>query len=805
MRTFSLALAALLAVSSVSAQVITPRGVTGVPSGPAGPALNFTQTPQSMTAAYGQATATLQSALAAIAAVPETEATFANTIKAYETATAAWGRALYPIAFLSAVSPDKALRDAAVAIEQEASKVGIAISHREDLYKRFEAAVAKNETLDAADARLREATIKGFRENGFGLPAEQRERMKQAQERLAKLQSDFERNIAEHQDWLEVDREGLAGLSEDFVSGLEKTPEGKYKVTLDYPTYVPFMERAKNGEHRRALEAKFNNRAAEKNLPVLQEALSLRRELAQLLGYASYPAMMLKDRMAKSPEKVEAFLSRIKDAVLGRAKTDLDELLAAKRRDDPTATSINRWETAYYSRILKEERYSLDDEAVRPYFPVDRVVEGVMKVYQRTLGLTFRELKDGPKWHEDARLFEISDAATGRKIGHFYLDLFPRDGKYTHAAAFTIVQGRALEVDGYEEPVSAMVSNFPKPVAGKPALLGHDDVETFFHEFGHLMHQTLTKARYAAFSGTSVALDFVEAPSQMLENFAWEKSVLDEVSGHWQTGEKLPQEMFDKMLAAKRFMTGLHYARQVAFAAGDMVLHTLVPEKASEVFNDMMTKLSGIPTTPGTNFVASFGHLMGGYGAGYYSYLWSEVFADDIYTRFAADGVTSAKVGGEYRRSVLERGSEREEAESLREFLGREPNEEAFMKRLRGEPEAPAALSFDKGVDAATRASFERGIGKVPEGFTVEVRGHHWKENPQVHMTGPHGFRTIIYLHEADEALRRGRFRWWNPMTWFGPRVAWGDVEGNARALGQVLGDLAARAERWNRDGRPTA
>lgn len=672
-----------------SAQVLLGRpGAAGAPSGAngAGPALNFSLSPQQLQERYQTATASLDSALAGIAATPTADVNFANTVKAYEEATAAWMREMYPIGFLTAVSPDPAVREAANALENRMTTYGVALSHREDLYRQFELAAAKGEKLSSVDARLLEQTVKSFRANGFALPLKEREKLMAMQERLGLLSNVFARNIAEYKDSLEVGPDGVLGLPEDFVSGLERTEGGKYKIALDEASYVTYMRYAQSAENRKSLLLKYQNRASEANIPVLSEALGLRRDVAQLLGHESYPAQELKDRIAGTPEKVMGFLNRLKDAVLSRARTDLAELLEVKRRTEPDAAQVFAWETNYLSRLLKKERYDLDAEKVKEYFPVDRVVEGTMKVYQKTLGLTFRELKDSPRWHPDVRLIEISDAETGRFIGHFYLDLYPREGKYTHAAAFTIIQGRLKEDGTYEKPASAMVANFPKAAPGRPALMPHAEVETFFHEFGHLMHQTLTKAKYASFSGSSVARDFVEAPSQMLENFVWERAVLDELSGHYQDGAKLPDGIYEKILAARTFQDGLMYATQLGYGMADMVLHTSVPQAVSETFNKIMEDFTGIPPVPGTNRVASFGHLMGGYSAGYYGYLWSKVYAQDIYTLFKAAGVTSPEVGARYRREILEVGSERPEMESLRSFLGREPSEDALMREVRGEP-----------------------------------------------------------------------------------------------------------------------
>jgi len=694
MKTFALGLAAALLLPSpaVVAQVVgASAGARGVPSAPVPPALDFSPTPAQLGASYEAATARLDSALAAIAATAPEAVTFRNTVKAFEDATSVWARAVVPLMFLSSVSPDAAVREASHELEKKAGAYQVGLSHREDLYRQFEAAAAKNEPLDAADAKLLETTVKGFRENGFSLPAERRERLKAVQRRLGDLSAEFQRNIDEQKGALVVGADGVRGLPADFVAALERGEDGTYVVPVDEPSLMTYARYAESAEHRKAFLLKFENRGGERNVEILHEALGLRREMAGLLGFKDYPTMVMKDRMAGTPERVLEFLNRVKDAVVARARQDLDALLAFKRRAEPGATEVHAWERAYLSRRLREERYAFDGEEVRQYFPVDRVVEGTMSVYQKVLGVTFREIADGPTWAPDVRLFEISDAKTGERLGHFYLDLAPRDGKHGHPAAYPLVSGRALEDGSYEGPVGAMVAEFPKAAPGKPALLSHGDVETFFHEFGHLMHHALTKARYSSFSGMNVALDFVEAPSQMLENFIWDRAVLDELSGHWSTGAKLPQELFDKMLAAKTFMEGSFYAGQVAYALADLFLNTDVPLDPAAAFERVLAEITGVAPIPGAHSVSSFDHLMGGYGAGYYAYLWSKVFAQDIFTAFQAAGVISPEVGARYRREILERGSERPETDSLRAFLGREPSEDAFMREVRGDDVPPSS------------------------------------------------------------------------------------------------------------------
>ncbi len=701
-------LRSLLLCAALAAPAAATVVRTAVPASaplPSGPAFRWTLTPSEMRHQFAASKRQLDAALAGIASVPAVDARFDNTVLAFERAQIAWVQEWIPLRFLSEVSPDPDVRATARAIQKRVDAISIELGQREDLYRLFEAAAAKGEALNEADARLMEGTLRGFRKNGMGLAPEERAKLKALQERLADVANRFEQNVNEHADFLELTAERVAGLGlpEDYVASLPRSADGTtVRVGLDYPSYQPFMRYANDAGLRRALREKYDRRAPA-NLPLTKEALELRRDIAAALGEPSFPALALKDRMAKTPEAVMAFLERVKQAVLPRSRAELAELLALKRRDDPTARRIEGHDLGYYGRKLREERHALDGDLVKQYFPVDRVIEGTLRVYQRSLGVTFREVEGGTRWHPDVRLFEIS-GADGRRIGHFYLDLHPRPNKYGHAAAFPLSLGMEGADGRYSEPVAAMVANFPKAAPGKPALLPFGDVETFFHEFGHIMHQTLTKAKHASQAGSSVATDFVEGPSQMLEEFVWNDDVMAELSGHWDTGAKLPAELFAKMRAARSVLSAVDYAYQVGLAAADFALHLTAPADPSAVYNKIVSDMTGLDVGPGDHPVSAFSHLIG-YEGGYYGYLWSKVFALDMFSRFAAEGVLSPVVGGDYRRHVLETGSSRPEMDSLRAFLGREPSEEAFARELEQGP-APSnnpPLSFPELAGLAER------------------------------------------------------------------------------------------------------
>ena len=657
-------------------------GLTGASVLGSAPVLTYPAQFRGMAAAYKVAEKEYLAAIASVMAIPADQRTFANTVKPLSVADARFQEATVGASFMADVSMDPKVRRMADAIDRHTSSLGIQLADRQDIYQAYKDVAAKGEALSGEDKKLLDETLRGYSRSGMALPQFKRDQLNSIRKRLSDLSQAFSKNLREVDDFIEADPSRLEGLPQSYLDGRERTKDGKVKIGLDYPSYGPFMDLAKDSELRRQLYMKYNNRATDKNMPILSEVLSLRQQLAGMLGYKSYADYAIEDRMAKTPGTVSAFLTRLKNLLAGPAKAEEARMLQEVRREQPQAQSINAWDRGYYAVKLQKRLYDLDDEEVRQFFPVDTVVEGTMKVYQNLLGLRFNEVP-AQAWSPDVRLFEITDAATGRRIGHFYLDLYPRPGKYEHMAAFSLLRGRELPDGSYRQPVSAMVGNFTKATASQPSLLLHSEVETFFHEFGHLMHQTLTEARYPEFSGSSVARDFVEAPSQMLENFVWQPTVLDQLSGHWQDpARKLPADLLQKMLAARSFNKAKATLGQVALATLDLVYNTMTgPIDPMAVLNQVWADV-GLPApTPGTHFPASFGHLMG-YAAGYYGYLWSLVYAQDIFSRFAAEGIDNPAVGMSYRREILQTGSSRDEADSLRAFLGREPSEEAFLRYL---------------------------------------------------------------------------------------------------------------------------
>jgi len=448
---------------------------------------------------------------------------------------------------------------------------------------------------------------------------------------------------------------------------------------MNYPDYVPFMDNAGNGDARRRLEHMFNNRCVPANIVLMEQAIVLRRKIAKLLGYPTFADYVLADRMAANSANVFSFLDRTWAKLKKKGRKELRDRVKLKGGEDKV---LHAWEWRYYNNQLKKSKYSVDYEKIKEYFPLETVIKGMLEVFGEVFGVKFVPAQL-PVWHKDVRAYEIRNA-DGTAAAYFYFDLFPREGKYKHAACFGIRHGRELADGAYELPAAAIVSNFPPPSGDTPPLLQFNDVVTFFHEFGHVTHNIFTRAKYGKFSGTSVSRDFVEVPSKMLENWAFEPSVLRRISGHFRNpSEKLPEEMIKKLIEAKNMDSGLVYLRQLFFSLLDMRYHTAKGKvDTTKVYEKLMKKISLIPLSPDSHPQANFGHLMGGYEAGYYSYLWSEVIAADLFGAFEAAGVMDPATGAKYRELILAPGRSYDEAGQVEKFLGRPSGEDAFLKSI---------------------------------------------------------------------------------------------------------------------------
>lgn len=645
--------------------------------------LHFNYQAQDLAPAEAEARVKLEKDLAALIAIPQAERTFENTIMGYERAFDNYGNALGMSGFLSYVSTDKKFRDAANDLQMQISQYMVDVATRRDVYKAIREYTDTNPRLDPVQAKLVKEMLIGFKNSGMDLNDADLEKFKALNKEKAEYIIKFDKNIQEYKDPLAVTQEQLRGLGEDYIQKLSKTDDGKYLVTLDYPDYVPFMQNADDEQARKELEFKFNRRGGQENVELLEKTLTLRREIARLLGYKNHAELRLEDRMAKNPKTVMAFLKDLQKKLKPLGKKEDKEMIAYKNsKTGKNSRTLYSWESGYWSNKFRKENLELDSEKIKEYFPSQVVIDGMLDLFGGVFGITFEPV-DIPVWHPDVKAFKIKDKASGELVAYFYMDLYPREGKYKHAACFGLVEGEEKQDGTYQNPFVAIVANLNKPSGDTPSLLKHSEVETLFHEFGHVLHNALTKAKYSAFSGTSVSWDFVEAPSQMLERWAWDPQVLKKISRHYQTGESLPDDLIKRMIAAKNFGAGGMYLRQDFFAQYDMTLHTAdTTPDTTKLYFELTKKIRGLPLTKGTIPQASFGHIMGGYDAGYYGYLWSEVIAEDFFGEFKKNGIFNPETGLKFRREILEKGGTLDEEKMVENFLGRPADNKPFLKSI---------------------------------------------------------------------------------------------------------------------------
>lgn len=645
--------------------------------------LHFDYKAEELAPAEAAARVQLEKDLAALIAIEKKDRTFENTILGYEKAFDRYGKALGMSGFLSYVSTDKNFRDAALALEMQISQYMVDVATRRDVYRAIREYTDTLPQLDEVQAKMVKEMLIGFKNSGMELSDEDLEKFKTLNKEKAEYVIKFDKNIQEYKDPLTVTRAELQGLGEDYIGKLEKTPEGNFLVTLDYPDYVPFMLNADNEEARKKLEYKYNRRGGEENVALLEKTLTLRHQIARLLGYDTHAELRLQNRMAKNPKTVMTFLKDLQKKLKPMGRKEDKEMLAYKNeKTGKKSRTLYPWESGYWSNKYRKENLALDSEKIKEYFPSQVVIDGMLDLFGGVFGITF-EKADIPVWHEDVKAFKIKDSSTNELIAYFYMDLYPREGKYKHAACFGLVEGEEKDDGSYQTPFVAIVANMNKPSDTTPSLLKHGEVETLFHEFGHVLHNALTRSKYSAFSGTNVSGDFVEVPSQLLERWAWDKDVLKKISKHYRTGESLPDDLIEKMIAAKNFGAGGAYLRQNFFAQYDMSLHMAdkTPD-TTKVYFDLTKKIRALPLTKGTIPQASFGHIMGGYDAGYYGYLWSEVIAEDFFSEFEKNGIFNQETGLKFRREVLEKGGTVDEEKMAENFLGRPVDNTPFLRSI---------------------------------------------------------------------------------------------------------------------------
>lgn len=585
--------------------------------------------------------------------------------------------------FLGQVSTDERIREAARAAEERLRKWSVDLASRRDLYEAVRAYADTGEaaTLTGEPARALEHTIRDFRLAGHELDGGKRRRVRELRTRLVELQIAFSANLADYEDALEVDDDDLEGLPDSYIARLAPgSAEGTYRITMAYPDVIPFLENSPRRHLREGLAFKFGNRAREANSPILEEALRIRAEIAGMFGAESWAHHSMQTKMVERPEVVADFYASLSGPLTEAGRKEvgaMGRLLATEGHSLP----VRRWDSAYcHTRQMKQD-YGVDPVEVAAYFPLDRVIGGLFEITQAVFGLDYEPVETAV-WHEEIRAYRMTDSATGDLVAHFYMDLHPREGKFSHAAAFSLFPSGTDLAGVQYRPVSAIVANLTRPSGDEPALLLHDEVVTLFHEFGHILHTSLSQAGMARFSGTRTEWDFVEAPSQIMENWCWNSDVLRIFARHHATGELIPEGLVGRLAEARNLNVALFNLRQMMLGQIDMDLHTALDDVDPGEVLRRRAETGLLPHHEGTFMLASFGHLLGGYDAGYYGYLWAEVFGQDMFSRFAEEGVLSAEVGMDYRRKILEPGGTKDAYELLRDFLGREPRNDAFLRKL---------------------------------------------------------------------------------------------------------------------------
>lgn len=652
------------------------------------------------------AEAAIANARAAIASVTDVSGPNANvsgpsavtrpdaiaTLDAFDEAIAELSNLAGLAGMIGKAHPDAAMRDAADAAEQAIAKVLTDITLDPAVYASLAALDVAGE--DAPTRHYLARTLRDFRRAGVDRDEATRTRVRELQDELITIGQAFDRNIREDTAVATLPSSALDGLPDDYIRAHRPGDDGLVRITTEYPDIVPLLMYATDATAREKLWRLFRARAHPANVDVLRQLLDRRYELATLLGYPTWAAYVTEDKMIGGDKAAAEFIAGITEASGDRCALDYAELLARKRVDEPAATAVYPWDTTYLQDRLRAEKLAFDSQAVRPYFEYNRVKAGLMGLVERMFGVTFVRRADLPVWHPDVEAYDVirtdqtgGDLVGDGLVGRIFLDMHPRDGKYNHAAMFSMVTGKA----GHRVPECALLCNLPKPGSltptgsgGEPALLLHSDVTTFFHEFGHLIHHIVGgHQRWSGVSGIANEWDFVEAPSQLLEEWTFDAGTLAGFAVHHETREPLPVEMVAKLRAADEFGKGLQVRQQMFYASLSLELYRADPRGIDPVAVERAAMESHTPFThvDGTYMHLSFGHL-DGYSAMYYTYMWSLVIAKDLYTRFAAEGLPAPAACAAYRDAVLAPGGSAPAAELVRGFLGRDYTFDAYRTWL---------------------------------------------------------------------------------------------------------------------------
>ncbi|WP_137973871.1 oligopeptidase A [Pseudomonas sp. F(2018)] len=655
--------------------------------------------PEHVEPAVDQILADSRAAIAELLKTQQANPSWDGLVLALDELNARLGRAWSPVSHLNAVCNNAELRNAYEACLPKLSEYWTEMGQNKPLFEAYDA-LAKSpaaEGFDVAQKTILEHALRDFRLSGIDLPAEQQKRYGEIQMKLSELASKFSNQLLDAtQAWTKhiTDESLLAGLTDSAKAQMAQAAQAKeldgWLITLEFPSYYAVMTYADDRALREEVYTAYCTRASDQgpnagqndNGPVMEQLLDLRQELARLLGFAHYSELSLASKMAESTEQVLHFLRDLAVRSKPFAAQDLEELKAFAAEQG--VQDLASWDVGYFSEKLRQQRYSISQEEVRAWFPIDKVLTGLFAIVQKLYGIEINELKDFDTWHPDVRLFEIRE--NGQHVGRFFFDLYARANKRGGAWMDGARDKRRSAQGELISPVANLVCNFTPAVGGKPALLTHDEVTTLFHEFGHGLHHLLTRVEHAGASGINgVAWDAVELPSQFMENWCWEPEGLALISGHYESGEALPQALLDKMLAAKNFQSGLMMVRQLEFSLFDFELHATHGDGRSvlQVLEGIRDEVAVVRPPVFNRFANSFAHIFaGGYAAGYYSYKWAEVLSADAFSKFEEDGVLNPATGRAFREAILARGGSQAPMVLFVDFRGREPSIDALLRHL---------------------------------------------------------------------------------------------------------------------------
>ncbi len=653
----------------------------------------FETTTNAVLAAAGKAIAEGNAALDSIGRVKPGKATLENTLLALDQMS--WQAALTAnrLGLLKETSLDASVRDAATEAIKKMQDWFVGLDYREDVYAAVKAYADSKPRLRGERKKLLEETLRSYRRAGLALPKAERDEVERLRKRLEEKCTDFRSNVTKAKAPLKFTKAELAGVPDEFLAqeGI-KTGADEYTIMANVtPQYSVVMENAKSeAVRRRLMETQYNLAKAE-NLPLMTEIIQLRQQIARRLGYKTWADYQIEPKMAKDGATAVKFLQDLKAGLQPKLDGELKEYQAIKSRETgKPGAKVELWDARYMANQLRKEKFTIDTEALRVFFPYEKTLAGMFSVYETIFSIRLEEVSvpRASTWAPGVQLFVVTDRKSGEPLGALYLDMFPRDGKYNHFAQFGVVDGKRLPDGTYQRPTAALICNFPPPQKDRPSLLSHDDVETLFHEFGHAMHTILTRAETVRFSGTAVPSDFVEAPSQMLENWVFDKSVLDTFAADYRDpSKKVPGEILSKIRAAKIATMGNHYRRQISFGLLDLTIHgedvPTTAKELQEVSNRILSE-THLPVPENSAFLAYFAHLAGGYDAGYYGYAWADAISADMATVFekSRKGFWDTSAGRRLRDEIYAPGGSRDAEVSIGKFLGRARSQKPFLKSI---------------------------------------------------------------------------------------------------------------------------